>query len=64
MVDISDEHEFIVGWAFQPNNETDIDVKKQRGIEAWAVTEELKLLSCATSCNISLPSVRTLPRKR
>ena len=27
MVDSSDEHESIVGWAFQPNNETDLDVK-------------------------------------
>ena len=27
MVDSSDEHESIVGWAFQPNNETDLDAK-------------------------------------
>ena len=27
LVDSSDEHESIVGWAFQPNNETDLDAK-------------------------------------
>ena len=27
LVDSSDEYESIVGWAFQPNNETDIDAK-------------------------------------
>ena len=58
MVGSGDEHESIVGWAFQPNNETDLDAKMRRGIEAKSVTEELKLLSCTTTCNISLPSVR------
>ena len=35
----------LVGWAFQPNNETDLDAKMQRGEEAESVSgEDTKLL--------------------
>ena len=40
-VNSSDEHESIVGWAFQPNNETDLGTKTPRGIDAWSVSVEL-----------------------
>ena len=36
-----DEHESIVGWAFQPNNETDLGTKTPRGIDAWSVSGNL-----------------------
>ncbi len=42
MVDSGDEHESIVGWVFQPNNETDVDAKMPRGKDAKSVTENTK----------------------
>ena len=46
LVDSGDEHESIVGWAFQPNNETDIDAKMPRGKDAWSVSVELIFIHC------------------
>ena len=41
-----------VGWAFQPNNETDLDVKMPRGIDAWSVSVELfSCFAAALYCN-------------
>ena len=46
MVDSSDEHESIVGWHCYADNETDIDAKMQRGIDAWSVSVELIFNPC------------------
>ena len=41
-----------VGWAFQPNNETDLDAKRPRGSDAWAVSIELfSFFATALYCN-------------